>query len=103
MDINKLSRLMSDKNKSKIITHFYSCKCKNFGVQGLCKKFEMEQSLMSKHLATLKEIDCLHYVTDKKNHKNRYYYMPDHFKKEWSSILEPMINHKDLKEYKCKC
>lgn len=82
MDINKLAKLMSDKNKSKLITHFYSCKCNSHGVLGLCGKFDIEQSLMSKHLASLKKINCLDYRSDKENHRNKYYYMPDHFKKE---------------------
>lgn len=99
MDINKIAKLMSDKNKSRIIAHFFTCKCNNFEVNGLCGKLHIEQSNMSKHLTSLNKIGVLGVKVE---HKKRYYYMEDTFRKQWGQIIEPMIKHEELRSYQCK-
>ena len=100
MNINKLAKIMSDFNKSKIITHFYSCKCQMCDVSKICSLLNIEQSNMSKHLFSLRKMFVIDF---KKIGKNSFYYINKEFKKEWETILNPIINHKELKFYKCKC
>lgn len=100
INIHELAKMMSDVNKSKIIIHFFSCDCHKLEVNTLCSKWAIEQSNLSKHLNTLNAKGVLSYVQE---HRKKYYYMPEEFKEEWKSILEPMAKHKDLRGFNCSC
>ncbi len=93
-------KIISNKNKIKIIAHFYKCFCKKFCVQKLEKKLNISQSLNSKVITSLYNEKILSY---EKNGRKKYYFINKEFKKQWGNIIELILSKKDLKDYKCQC
>ncbi len=100
MNIYEVNKLLSSEIKSKLITHFWDCKCASHDVSNLVIKFNTTQSNLSKHINRLKEekvLDCL------AKGKERYYKINQKWKQEWKDIVEPQINLKINKSFKCTC
>ena len=100
MDIYKVNKIMASENKSKLITHFWTCNCRQNDVHHMVKKLNISQPNLSKHLLTLLDIGILNCEV---YGKQRFYYINKEWKEEWYKIIEPQIYSKENISFICSC
>ncbi len=100
MNIYEVNKIMSSENKSKIISHFWNCKCHCKHVGFLETRMNINQSNLSKHISGLLKLDILKF---KQSGKERFYEINQDWKKEWFNIVDPMINSKENSSFQCDC
>lgn len=100
MEIFDVLKLISSENKIKIIAHFWNCKCNNERcVTDIQNEMKLSQSSLSKHLTGLQKEGVLDFSQD---HKRKYYSINLEFKKEWFSIIDPIVESGIIKKKQCK-
>ena len=100
MTIYEVNKIMSSENKSKIIAHFWDCECRDHDVTSMCKKLDVQQANMSKHICTL---SCLGILNFTQNGKVKFYYINKKWKDEWKDIIVPQLKIESNNKYTCKC
>ena len=100
MDIYKVNKIMSSENKSKLITHFWTCECRMHDVDYMVKKLNISQPNLSKHISTLLNAGILNC---KVYGKQRFYYINKEWKEEWHKIIEPQVNSLENISFICSC
>ena len=91
---------MASESKSKIIAHFWDCKCRDHDVTSMGRKLNIKQANMSKHiskLSSIKVLDCI------KDGKERFYYINKEWKEEWKDIIVPQLKIESNKKFMCSC
>lgn len=100
MTVYELAKIFSSENKSKIIAHYWNCKCREHDCVGdIEKELDINQSNLSKHIGKLLKLGVLTY---KQVHKERFYQIDPKFKHEWAHIVEPIVNSREVAQYTCK-
>jgi len=100
MTIYEVNKILSSEYKSKIISHFWDCTCKNHNITHMVKKMNTSQSNLSKHFGALLRLGVLNY---KQVGKERFYFLNQEFKNEWKNVIEPQVTSSPNVEYACSC
>ena len=100
MNIYQLNRIFSDKTQSRIIAHFWKCKCLSNSVNHLIDKLGTSQSNISKHLCNLRKKEVLKVI---KKGREKYYSINPKWKKEWKNIVDVQIENKENINFICSC
>jgi len=100
MTIYEVNKILSSENKSKLITHFWSCSCEDHDVNHMVKKLGISQSNLSKHIGVLLKLGVLKY---KQVGKERFYSINKKWKAEWKEVVEPQIKFGPNKPFICSC
>ena len=100
MNIYEVNKILSSSSKSQIIAHFWDCQCHNHGVTHMCNKLNMKQANMSKHISSLSKLGILSF---KQIGKERFYYINQTWKEEWSNIITPQLQAEENKKSICSC
>ena len=100
MRIYDVNKLLSSENKSKIISHFWTCTCHSHNINSLSKKLDITQSNLSKHIGVLLKFGVLSY---KQMHKERFYFINKSFKNDWFDVIKPQIESRENIKYICDC
>jgi len=100
MTIYEVNKILSSEYKSKIISHFWNCKCADHNITHMVKKMNTSQSNLSKHFGALLRLGVLNY---KQVGKERFYFLNQKFKNEWKNIVEPQVMSLPNSKYACSC
>ena len=100
MNIYEVNKIMSNKTKARIITHFWDCTCCSNDVNNLVAKLGTTQSNISKHLNSLKSKQVLDVI---KKGREKYYLINKDWKKQWKELISTQMNDDNNKKFVCNC
>ena len=100
MKIDKFMKIFSVEMRLKLLSHFYTCNCRNHCVTDLVSKFGTTQANISKHLLSMKKWGVLNHSSEK---KIKNYYLHEDFKKEWNDLIISIISNDEMKKHYCRC
>ena len=100
MNFQQVCKIMSSDLESKLVIHFFNCRCHKNDVSDMVQKLKVAQPTLSKHINKLLNQNILEV---KSIGKNRYYSINKTFKKKWNKLLRLIIELPENEPWSCRC